>query len=425
MDHFRAITKHEKIVDFANKALIMSDVKDFLDFFCKEITLFFDVNLTGILQYDIVSNEFLTVSSFEYKVEEFSLIIRNEPQFVAGYTFLQNKPVLYEDIKNDPKFSDSPLLKKYPIKSGLSITIKTKRGKWGVFGCMSLNEKKITLDDFDFFKKIAEIIGLFLERQYNDKENLNIQSIATASKITAGIAHDFNNYLSIINGYVNLLQEKILTKDSGPIDEQLKIITNISNTISKSTNLIKLIQLIGKNSSINYSMIDVNKIIVDMQEIFSQKLSSASKSDLKIEYNLSSDTSVPVKGDQTQFSQVLLNLVTNAIEASKQQGIIKISTRNILASKPEYSYEIANLGLNPFNYLHICVSDNGIGIDEEIVNEIFTPYKSGKKTSSTTGSNFGLGLSIVYSIIKQMNGEILVNSKPSSGTTFNIYLPGI
>lgn len=417
------VSKQILLVEIAKKSLILINEQEFFDFVCKEVSKLFNSNSTGILRYDIVTNKFIFVAKYDVEIEDPLTIIQNQPDYISGYTFLKESPVSYDEIKHNPKFLDSPLMKLFSISSGLSCTIKTKRGKWGIFGSMSLHENQITLKDSDFFQNVADIIGSFLERKDNEKEILNANVIKIVTSLTAEISHDFNNYLSVISGYVDQLQNNNLMQRKFTNDEKSNILSKISNTITKSRELVKLIQSAGKNNAIKQTKLDINKIIIDMKEIFDQKVKAINDKKIKVELYLTDEAPVLIKGDPTQLSQLLLNLVTNAIEASKPIGLIKISTRNILISNPENSFEIASLGLFPCDYLHLCITDNGIGIEKEFLTNIFTPYISGKKLSSASGTNFGLGLSIVFNIIKQMKGDIKVFSEVNKGTMFNIYLP--
>ncbi len=139
-------------------------------------------------------------------------------------------------------------------------------------------------------------------------------------------------------------------------------------------------------------------------------------SDLHItcEFDIS-DNLYPVKADKLQIKQVIKSIVTNAVEAMPNGGVIKVRTENIIVSKD------ANLPLKDGKYLKVSIEDNGVGIPEEGIKKIFDPYFSTKGRGSQKG--MGLGLSICYSIINRHDGLITVDSKVGVGTTFHFYLP--
>jgi signal transduction histidine kinase len=125
---------------------------------------------------------------------------------------------------------------------------------------------------------------------------------------------------------------------------------------------------------------------------------------------------VTVLADVSKIDQVLLNLVTNARDAMPRGGRIVIRSRTV--NLDEDFRRLYGYG-TPGRYVLITVTDTGEGIDDEAIHRIFEPFYTRKKA----GKGTGLGLAIVYGIVKQHNGYINVSSKPSKGTTFNIYLP--
>ncbi len=418
------IRQKEKLIEFSNAALRITDEQEFFDYICKELTLFLDCNLTGIYKYDIRKNQFDLVAVFERQVKDTLQFVYNNPNTLAGFTFLKNHPVFYEDIKNDPIISNSPLLKIFNVISGFSSSIQNSFGKWGVFGSISVEGKKISKKDSNFFQGVSETIGLYLENQRKNENAFVNYSLDTAIRFTRGIAHDFNNYLSILENYIELLQQGITTNKTSNQNSN-QIFNNITFTIEKSKDLIKQLQSLGKKENSTYNKININEIIIDMKNILNQKSNSDKSKNIDIEYNLMQDFPLEVFGNVTQLSQVMLNLVTNGIEAINTKGRITISTKKLIVDDPKSLFEVAYLGLKPSNYVQISVSDDGIGMDKEILNNIFTPYVKGEKTGSNTSNNLGLGLSIVNGIIRQMKGEIKVSSERNKGTKFDIFIPSI
>ena len=135
---------------------------------------------------------------------------------------------------------------------------------------------------------------------------------------------------------------------------------------------------------------------------------------IEIHYsNESQDTSVMI--DARQIRQVVINLVENAKEAMREEGVIDIVTSEI-------KLDDGNMfELEPGRYMAISVKDNGSGIPESIIDKIFDPYFSTKQTGKQKGQ--GLGLAICHSIIVQHRGKISVNSTPGEGAVFTIYIP--
>lgn len=423
-DFSNPLDREKKLTELLDKALCMTNENEFLQLICREITVFIDCNVTGIYKYDISSNQFFLVASYEQHINDIIKMVNNDPNTLAGYTFLHDQPIFYEDIKNDQKIAQSPILKLFQVVSGFSCSIKNSYGKWGVFGSMSIEKKKISKGEIDFYEGIARILGLFLEKEAKIGKLLNDYSLETAIQLTSGIAHDFNNYLSIIHNYINLLKEDELKSKKMSETDKIQIINNTLATIDKSEDLIKQIELIGKTRFTKYEKIDVNQIIISMKDIVIQKSKITNPYYVDIEFYLTDDSPILIYGDSSQVSQIIFNLIINAIEAiNHEKGKIEVKTEKLYTTNPNNLFEIAFLGLNPVNYVHISVSDDGIGMEKEFINRIFTPYASGKKIKTKSGHNLGLGLSIVYGIVHKMKGTIKVTSEINKGTKFDIFFP--
>jgi len=123
-----------------------------------------------------------------------------------------------------------------------------------------------------------------------------------------------------------------------------------------------------------------------------------------------------VKGDQTQLTQVLLNLVVNSRDAMPRGGTITIKTSN---AELDHKFVARRPGSREGKFVCLSVADTGVGMDEETQRHIFEPFF----TTKETGKGTGLGLSMVYGIVKQLSGYVWVSSFPDGGTTFDIYFP--
>ncbi|MEM4248218.1 MAG: ATP-binding protein, partial [Candidatus Nanoarchaeia archaeon] len=156
---------------------------------------------------------------------------------------------------------------------------------------------------------------------------------------------------------------------------------------------------------------DVNLIIQDTEKMLKHTL----RPDILQEFNLSSEESILINADKSQIEQVIMNLVVNAQDAMPQGGKITIETRKTILDHKEAE----KLGVPPGAFVVISVSDIGIGMSQNTLQQIFEPYFTTKKA----GQGTGLGLPISYSIIKDHGGAIKVESKLGRGSKFEVYLP--
>jgi PAS domain S-box-containing protein len=239
-----------------------------------------------------------------------------------------------------------------------------------------------------------------------EKEIEKIRNLETIGVLAGGIAHDFNNLLTALS--INLfLLKKYIPQDT----EGFKRLTDAEIVCKQAAELSNMLLTFASGG-------EPIKEIISMAEILERTtnyLLSSSK-DIACKFQFS-DAILPVKADKRQIEELIKSIVTNAIEAMPNGGVVNVRGEDISISERD------NLPLQEGKYLKVSIEDNGIGIPDENLSKIFDPYFSTKDKYSQKG--MGLGLSIAYSIVKRHNGLITVNSRLGVGTTFHIYLPNI
>jgi len=232
------------------------------------------------------------------------------------------------------------------------------------------------------------------------------QKMEAMGNLASGIAHDFNNILFPIVGMSEMLLED-LPSDSHEYENALEILT----AGQRGSDLVK--QILSFSRQTEHKMIPV-RIQRILKEVL--KLShSTIPSNIEITKNIQSDCGL-VMADPTQLHQIAMNLITNAYHAVEQTGG-KISV--LLKETELVSDDLANISLEPGRYAVLSVYDTGCGIDPAVMNKIFDPYF----TTKEQGKGTGLGLAVVYGIIKKHHGDIKVYSEVGKGTAFNVYIP--
>ena len=261
-------------------------------------------------------------------------------------------------------------------------------------------------------KRDDELVGgvvTFIDitrRKALEKELLHSQRMEAIGTLTGGIAHDFNNILTVISGYVGLLQSQLTDKP-----KLLSKILKIGEAAERGSQLTHGLLAYSRKKSEPSTPVDLNRLVLNVQSIFGQVIGE------QIELLLSlSEQQLVVLAESSQFEQVLVNLATNARDAMRDGGVLSINTERIEIDQnfcQTYGYG------HPGSYALISVVDSGIGIPKEIQQKIFDPFF----TTKDTGKGTGLGLAMVWGIVKQHNGHILLDSTPGTGSCFKIYLP--
>lgn len=232
-----------------------------------------------------------------------------------------------------------------------------------------------------------------------EEELIKIKNIESLGFLAGGIAHDFNNLLAVILGNISLISNDMSAKSSS-----FKFIGNIEKASHKAKELCQQLLTFSKGGMPVKTTASIKDLVKDAA-LFSLRGSNI-ECKFEIEENL-----FQLDIDKSQISQVINNLVINAIQAMPSGGIIEIKCNNETISPN------STLVIPQGTYVRIVIQDYGTGIPEEYLDKIFDPYFSRKKEGS------GLGLSICYSVIKKHGGYIFVESKVEFGSTFTIYLP--
>jgi len=238
------------------------------------------------------------------------------------------------------------------------------------------------------------------------------QKMEAIGTLAGGIAHDFNNLLTVINGHSEIALMR--AGDNVALKNDIKTIKEAGERAAQLTS-----QLLAFSRKQIYEpkIVDVNKIIMDLDKMLSRLISE----DIYIEKRLC-DNIPPIMADPTQIEQILINLIVNARDAiyehkdSRVEKKITIETDYVFLDD---SYVKRHLGSRVGPHVLICVSDTGVGMDEETQKRIFEPFFSTKEM----GRGTGLGLATIYGIVKQNNACIYVYSEQGKGSSFKIYWP--
>jgi CheY-like chemotaxis protein len=227
-------------------------------------------------------------------------------------------------------------------------------------------------------------------------------------QLAGGIAHDFNNLLMVINGYAELLQNRIDEKSPlrGNVDE-------IRHAGDRAAALTRQLLAYSRRQVLQPKVLDLNGVISNLGTMLHRLIGE----DIELRTLLRPDLGT-VLADPGQIEQVLLNLAVNARDAMSAGGRLILETDNVVLDE---TFAKEHPTVVPGPHVLLAVSDTGTGIPWEIREHIFEPFFSTKERDKGTG----LGLSTVYGIVKQSNGYISVYSEVGKGTAFKIYLPRV
>lgn len=238
------------------------------------------------------------------------------------------------------------------------------------------------------------------------------QKMEAVGQLTSGVAHDFNNILTIILGNARLVQKRLLAAQGGgafSLEDFQKKIESIDSAAKKGADLVRRLMVFARQRAAAEEVADLNERIRNIYELLRRTLGET----IDIKVLLAGDL-WRTQVDTALFESALINLAANARDAMPKGGTLAIETQNIFVDD-EYVFRHPEMTTGA--YVMMAVSDTGTGIPRHIVDRIFEPFFTTKKT----GEGTGLGLSMVYGMLRQSGGHIHVYSEEGHGTVFRLY----
>lgn len=234
------------------------------------------------------------------------------------------------------------------------------------------------------------------------------QRLETLGLLAGGIAHDFNNRLTTIQGYMDLLRFSLPEEVAASVQSYLQ---EIQLAADQAAHLTQQLLLFSRQQPLSRQVIDWNHHLRRLERMLQRLLGE----DIQVRFVLA-DALWPVWADPGNLDQIVLNLAVNARDAMPQGGQLIIRTENVDIDE-EYCRE--HTYARPGSYVCLTVQDTGVGMSDQVRAHLFDPFF----TTKPVGKGTGLGLAVVYGIVKDHQGWITVESQLGQGSTFRIYLP--
>jgi len=224
--------------------------------------------------------------------------------------------------------------------------------------------------------------------------------------LAGGIAHDFNNILQAIFGYTQMI---LLGKE--PSDPDYNSLKAIERSAHRASNLTKRLLIFSRKAESILNPVDLNQEVEQISRMLERTIAKM----IQIEFYPAKDIKT-INADSGQIEQIIMNLGINARDAMPDGGKLIFETKNVYL---DAQYCKTHIGSRPGEYVLLSVTDTGHGMDKALQDRIFEPFF----TTKETGKGTGLGLAMVYGIVKSHEGYITCDSKFEQGTTFRIFFP--
>jgi PAS domain S-box-containing protein len=252
----------------------------------------------------------------------------------------------------------------------------------------------------------AKVVRDFSEHHEFEQRLRQVVKMEAVGRLAGGVAHDFNNLLTIILGFADMALTKLSPEQSAhPLVQEIK------KAGERAALLTTQLLAFSRQSVMAPEVLDLNVCVGDMQRMLRRLIGEDIELTTVLQPGLGR-----VKADPGQVQQVIMNLAVNARDAMPKGGKLTLQTANVVL---DAGYARLRPEVPPGTYVMLAVSDNGVGMDDETKVRLFEPFFTNKEQ----GKGTGLGLAMVYGIVKQSNGFIYVYSELGLGSCFKIYLP--
>lgn len=338
-----------------------------------------------VLSYNLAAQKLFGYTADEFSGKHFRLIM--PPEIADDYQQFLQQSADGLDVAIIDRAHEAVMINKvgeqFPVR--LSVTTTSRIGS----------------DKMLFIASIHDIS----EEKKVEEQLRRSQKMDALGKLTGGIAHDYNNMLGIVLGYSELLQNAL--------SDQPKLLgysRQISQAGERGASLTKKLLAFSKQQMSEAVKLDVNALLRDQRSLLEKVVTARIAVNMDLPENL-----WPIWIDKGDFEDVLMNLCINAMHAMDVgDGVLSIETSNQSLS----TLDAESLGIIAGDYVRLCISDTGKGMNKATVEKIFDPFFSTKGEQGT-----GLGLSQVYGFIERSEGGVRVYSEPGVGTRFSLYFP--
>ena len=318
----------------------------------------------------------------------------------------------------------------------IEVSSKNETGQLILSFNRMLERLKENQENLDNYLKSLELANKKLKQA--QEELVRTEKLASVGRFAAGVAHEVGNPLGAILGYTSILEKNGIDRE-----ESKDYLKRIEKEIERINRIVRELLDFARPSKFEIHDVEINKVVEHTLSLISyQKIFK------NIETRLELQPSLPmIKGDESQLSQVLINILLNAIDAMPEGGILAIKTEDLLiedgTDDPSQQFHPRRRRGDPIEsdysrlrkpdplstvlakfskgerLVRIRISDTGGGIEKENLERIFDPFFTTKEPDKGTG----LGLSISLRIVESMGGKIRVESEVGKGSAFEIYLP--
>lgn len=411
------ITKRERqqaiVAELGQQALGNTDQDQLFDLAVRLIIETLNTEFTKVMELKLDKKIFLVRAGMGWKdgyVGHATVGMYRQSQ--AGFTLMNNAPVIVEDFSKEVRFASPQILRDHHIVSGMSVVIAGKDQPFGVLTVHSTHKRNFKHDDVHFLQAVANLLAEANQRKIANEALQNAKLVAdnanrAKSDFLANMSHEIRTPMTAILGFAELILDQEDESNLPPehIDAARTIRNNGEHLLEIINDILDISKIEAGELSIESARYSPCAIIADVISLMRVRAEDKLLT-LSVEYQ----TNMPetINTDKTRLRQILLNLVHNAIKFT-EFGSIKLIV-NLL--KPE----------NQDPLLQVEVVDTGIGMSQDQLYRVFEPFVQADTSTSRKYEGTGLGLAISRKLARMLGGELTAKSDPGKGSKFKMVI---
>ena len=318
-------------------------------------------------------------------------LLPNRSDTLHGYALAHDKPTIVADWAQEVRFSMPDAYRQRGIVSSIVVPLSDRGRAMGLLAVHARKPQSSGDDEIHFLQSLCNLLTSSLQRAESEEALAHSQRLETVGQLTGGIAHDFNNLLTIIQGNLQVLNERPELQGTG--DE---LVASAMRAAKRAGELTGKLLAFSRRQVLQPARIDVGVMLHSLADMLKRTLDQRVRISVDV-----ADGCPPVLADPSQLESSLLNIAINARDAMPEGGTLSFSAR----------FRDGTVA--------VAVADTGAGMPDEVRERAFEPFF----TTKAKGRGTGLGLSTVYGFVTQSKGTVELDSAPGRGTTVTMRLP--
>ncbi|HUP05724.1 MAG TPA: ATP-binding protein, partial [Caldimonas sp.] len=335
-------------------------------------------------------------------------LVPNRRDTLPGQVLAQGRPIITDAANSQDRYAIPRSYIEAGLRHGVAVPLSDRGRIIGALKVRWRRDAHVDGEELRFLESLSSLLATTLQRTRSEEALNHAARLESVGQLTGGIAHDFNNLLTVIQGNLQVLEERPgLANDA----QAVKLLTAATRAARRGAELTRKLLAFSRRQVLQPTTVDVPALLESLADMLRRTV------DQHIRIEVDAAGALNCRADPGQLESALLNIAINARDAMPQGGVLRFRA-SACRALPESVF--ADRREPPAaGFVAIAITDTGSGMSEEVRERAFEPFF----TTKPAGRGTGLGLSTVYGFVQQSNGALAIESALGAGTTVTLYIP--